>query len=283
MQTAPSQPHSPEHSRKPSSAGGSALVPSLVVSIHDVSTLTRTRVDDMLRDLEATGVPVTSLLVIPDHHHKGRIDADSEFGEWLREITDQESDEAPGHERHEAVLHGFYHLRPTKEQEGLATRMITRSYTAGEGEFYDLSKDEASSLLLDGKRALASCGISPRGFIAPAWLLGEQAELAVRDAGFDYTTRIGELIDCKNGDSFPARSMVYSVRAPWRRGVSLLWNEMLLHALCESPLLRIGLHPPDWDHQVIRDHALSCIRRAVETRQVTTYARWLDQWRSSGH
>lgn len=259
------------------------MFPSLVVSIHDVSTVTRTRVDDMLRDLEETGVPVTSLLVIPDHHHKGRIDGDPEFGEWLREISGQESGEAPGHKGHEAVLHGFYHLRPTKEQEGLATRMITRSYTAGEGEFYDLSKNEAFSLLLRGKAALEACGITPRGFIAPAWLLGEQAAMAVRDAGFDYTTRIGELIDCKNGESFPARSMVYSVRAPWRRAISLLWNETLFHALNESPLLRIGLHPPDWDHQVIRDHALSCIRRAVETRQVTTYARWLDQWRGSGH
>ena len=283
MQTAPSQ----VHASKSSSGRGSALVPSLVVSIHDVSTVTKTRVVAMIEDLKAAGVPVTSLLVIPDHHHKGRIDADPEFGEWLREAIGegggQGGDADQGDQGHEAVLHGFYHLRPTKKGEGLATKMITRSYTAGEGEFYDLSREEASSLLLQGNAALAACGITPRGFIAPAWLLGEEAEMAVRDAGFDYTTRIGEVVDCKNGCSFPARSMVYSVRAPWRRGVSLLWNEALFYALNESPLLRIGLHPPDWDHQSIRDHALSCIRKAAATRQVTTYARWLDQWRVSGH
>jgi len=277
MQTAPSL----VHASKSFSGGGNALAPSLVVSIHDVSTVTKTRVVAMIQDLKAAGVPETSLLVIPDHHHKGRIDADPDFGEWLREATGEGRGQRG--QGHEAVLHGFYHLRPTKQDEGLATRMITRSYTAGEGEFYDLSREEALSLLLLGNAALAACGITPRGFIAPAWLLGEQAELAVRDAGFDYTTRIGELIDCKNGGSFPARSMVYSVRAPWRRGVSLLWNEALFYALNESPLLRIGLHPPDWDHPSIRDHALSCIRKAVATRQVTTYGRWLDQWRLSGH
>ena len=230
----------------------------------------------MINDLKAVGVPVTSLLVIPDHHHKGRIDADPTFGEWIREVTGKG-------QGHEAVLHGFYHLRPMKQGESLATKLITRSYTAGEGEFHDLSLEEATALLLKGKEALDACGITSTGFIAPAWLLGNEAELAVREMGFDYTTRIGEVIDCKERRSFPARSLVYSVRSPWRRGVSLLWNELLARRLKSAPLLRIGLHPPDWDHPSIRDQALACIRKAVETRRVTTYARWLDQWRCSGH
>jgi predicted deacetylase len=258
--------------------GKENLDPSLVVSIHDVSTVTRERVVGMLKDLKAVGVTVTSLLVIPDHHHKGRIDSDLTFGEWIREVTGK--GQGGGHE---AVLHGFFHIRTTKQGEGLTTKIITRSYTAGEGEFHDLTRDDASSLLLKGKEAFAACGITPTGFIAPAWLLGKEAEVAVREMGFDYTTRIGEVIDCKEGRSFPSRSMVYSVRARWRREVSLLWNELLAHHLKSAPLLRIGLHPPDWDHQSIRDHALSCIRKAIETRRVTTYARWLDQWRSSGH
>lgn len=273
MQTAPLTP-----ADRLTLTGKENLDPSLVVSIHDVSTVTRERVVEMLKDLKTVGVTVTSLLVIPDHHHKGRINADPTFVEWLREVAGQ---------GHEAVQHGFYHLRQTKQGEGLATKIITRSYTAGEGEFHDLSREEATALLLQGKEALEACGITPVGFIAPAWLLGKEAELAVRNMGFDYTTRIGEVIDCKDdckeGRSFRARSMVYSVRAPWRRGVSLLWNELLAKRLKSAPLLRIGLHPPDWDHQSIRDHAIACIKRAVEKRQVTTYARWLDQWRGSGH
>jgi len=228
----------------------------------------------MLRDLAEEGVSVTSLLVIPDHHHRGRIDQDTDFAPWLR---------AQVSAGHEAVLHGYYHLRPTKEGEGMATRLITRHYTAGEGEFHDPSFAEASELLRRGKEALSGCGVPFRGFIAPAWLLGEEAERAVREEGFAYTTRIGSVIDLKNGESFFSRSMVYSVRAPWRRSVSLLWNEILFRCLKQAPLLRIGLHPPDWDHPSIRRHVLRCLRLAAANRTVTTYWEWLDQCPRSGH
>jgi hypothetical protein len=248
--------------------------PSLIVSIHDVSTVTRATVERMMADLKEEGVPETSLLVIPDHHGKGRIDRDPAFGEWLRKAVGV---------GHEAVLHGHIHLRKAKKSEGFGTRLITRSYTAGEGEFYDLSKEEAMDLLRRGREALEACGIIPSGFIAPAWLLGEEAEHGVAEEGFDYTTRIAEVIDLKNRMKFPARSMVYSVRAGWRRGLSLLWNEGLFHLLHDAPLLRVGLHPPDWSHPAIRGHALSRIRLATREREVTTYSKWLARRPASGH
>jgi predicted deacetylase len=250
---------------------------SLVVSIHDLSSVTRGTVTRMLEDLSEVGVPVTSLLVIPDHHQCGRIDQDPGFGPWLRQKVK---------EGHEAVLHGFYHLRRAKPHESAATKLITRSYTAGEGEFYDLSHEEASILLKQGRESLRNCHLppsDPEGFIAPAWLLGSEAERAVRDEGFDYTTRIGSVIDCQTGCHYSSRSMVYSVRAAWRRGMSLLWNEALFHALRETPLLRIGLHPPDWEHRRIRHHALKSLRLAATERNVTTYGKWLARARSSGH
>ena len=256
------------------------MEPGLVVSIHDLSTVTRVAVERMLKDLAGVGVSETSLLVIPDHHHKGRVDADPAFREMLQGAV------AWGHE---AVLHGFYHLRAAKKGEGMATRLITRSYTAGEGEFYDLSRTEALTLLRMGKEALGNCGVPFTGFIAPAWLLGREAEEAVREEGFGYTTRIGEVIDykCVHGrrgmHRYRARSMVYSVRAPWRRGVSLIWNEALFRSLRNAPLLRIGLHPPDWEHGAIRRHALESIRRAALGRRVTTYGKWLDLARASRH
>lgn len=250
------------------------LLPALVVSIHDVSPATRAVTERMLDDLAGEGVPVTSLLVIPDHHRQGRIDDNPAFGEWLRNTVGG---------GHEAVLHGFYHLRPAKVGEGMGTRLITRSYTAGEGEFYDLSREEALDLLRRGRSAMEACGITSSGFIAPAWLLGKDAEQAVKGEGFDYTTRITEVIDLKGNAKFAARSMVYSVRAGWRRALSLLWNEGLFHHLHNAPLLRIGLHPPDWSHPVIRSHVLSRIRLAALDREVMTYAKWLARWRASGH
>ena len=265
MQTAPLSP-SVDHLPKGGGTPFRGPVPSLIVSIHDLSTVTRGAVERMLEDLANVGVPVTSLLVIPDHHHKGRIDADPAFCAMLRGAV------ARGNE---AVLHGYYHLRPAREGEGMATRLITRSYTAGEGEFYDLDRTEALGLLRKGKEALGNCGVPFTGFIAPAWLLGEEAEEAVFAEGFCYTTRVDSVIDCRETSRYPARSMVYSVRTAWRRGVSLLWNEALFHRLKNAPLLRIGLHPPDWEHEAIRRHALARVGRAARERRVTTYGRWV--------
>ncbi len=266
MQIAPTQPSSPLPESLISRAYGRDIS-ALVVSIHDVSPVTRATVQQMLGDLAGVGLSATSLLVIPDHHHTGRIDQDTEFSSWLR-------DQVRG--GHEAVLHGFYHLRNKKQTEGVSTRLITRCYTAGEGEFYDLSFEEAEVLLREGKESLKRCGVETSGFIAPAWLLGVEAERAVRTVGFDYTTRIARVIDYRRGTEFAARSMVYSVRAKWRRTVSLLWNEWLFQRLHNAPLLRIGLHPPDWQHEYIRSHILRCVQRAVMSRQVMTYRDWLD-------
>ena len=274
MQTAPSGSDSDDFSPVRSGVVHGGQDPSLVVSIHDLSTVTRGEVARMLADLREVGVERTSLLVIPDHHRKGRIDSDPGFVASLKDWSEH---------GHEVVLHGFYHLRPVCPGEGVATRLVTRSYTAGEGEFYDLGYTEAVALLRSGKKALEAGGIAPKGFIAPAWLLGSEAERAVRDEGFEYTTRIGRITDFRSGEVFGSRSMVYSVRSGWRRGVSLIWNGALFRLLRYAPLLRIGLHPPDWRHAAIRRHALECIAAAVKKRRVTTYWDWLDDRRPSVH
>ena len=94
-------------------------------------------------------------------------------------------------------MHGYFHQRPASPG-GWRQRLITEHYTAGEGEFYDLTEGEAACRLAMGTQALAAIGLFPRGFIAPAWLLGAEAEVAVRKAGFDYTTRLRTFKDLSN-------------------------------------------------------------------------------------
>jgi hypothetical protein len=243
---------------------------ALVASIHDVSPSTRRQTDRILEDLRGLGCAKTSLLVIPDHHRRGRISADAEFLDWLK---------ARLAEGHEAVLHGYYHLRGQKPGDGLVKKLVTQSYTAGEGEFFDLEREAAARLLRDGLAEFAATDIAPTGFIAPAWLLGSEAEAAVREAGFDYTTRIATVVDFKRGTTHLSRSLVWSVRARWRRVCSLAWNRTLFLATKSSPLLRIGIHPPDWDHPAIRNQILSITSTALAGRRAMTYQQWLASMR----
>ncbi len=117
------------------------------------------------------------------------------------------------------------------------------------------------------------------GFIAPAWLLGTDAETAVREAGFQYTTRLQTFKDLANGREDRSQSLVWSVRAAWRRVISLGWNAYLLKRLGENPLVRIGLHPPDWSHPAIRHQVLRIVRATLAAREPITYEGWLHRAR----
>jgi len=239
---------------------------ALVVSIHDVSPLTRSAADYMLEELRHLGVSNCSLLVIPDHHRRGSFCADAEFCTWLCERA------AAGNE---PVIHGFYHRRQRRKKETCRQKLITRIYTADEGEFYDIAQDVASTLLMRARADFGKIGLHPCGFIAPAWLLSAEAEKALRQLRFNYTARLRHVIDLRNQVVHQSQSLVYSVRSAWRRALSRRWNYFLFHRLRYNPLLRIGLHPVDITFPKVWTQARALVARALEDRVPLTYEGWL--------
>ena len=238
---------------------------SLVVSLHDVSPRTRPTFERMLAELKAMGVGRCSLLIIPDHHHQGHMLADAGFCRWLERLA---------REGHELVAHGYYHQRAMRTTETWKERVMTRVYTKGEGEFYDLSKEEAATLLARAKQDFAQLDAPlPTGFIAPAWLLSVAADEAVREAGFRYTTLLTGVKDYQgSGDEFiPARSLVYSPRNRWRRVCSLGYVATLARWLRHTPLLRLSLHPPDYQHMNLWRQVQRIVTEALTTRSTITY------------
>ncbi len=243
--------------------------PSLVVSLHDVSPLTRPVFEPMLAELASLGVERCSLLVIPDHHRRGHMLADAGFCRWLETLARQ---------GHEIVAHGYYHQRAARPAETWRQRVMTSVYTQGEGEFYDLSKEEAAGLLARAKADFEKLDApAPEGFIAPAWLLSDPAREAVREAGFRYTTFLTgvENFAADGGGFIPARSLVYSPRNRWRRICSLAWNAGLARWLDGAPLTRLGLHPPDYQHAALWQQVRRIARDAAKARRVETYGSFI--------
>lgn len=240
---------------------------SVVVSLHDVSPRTQAASARILQELTALGVNALSLLVIADHHRRGHFLEDAGFCAWLREL------EGAGHE---IVIHGYFHERTQRAAESLATRLTTRVYTAGEGEFHDLDRVTAHALVEKAQAEFASAQLHPHGFIAPAWLLSAPAEDALRDLGLDYTTRLGSVKDLRSGAVWRSQSLVWSVRAAWRRAVSRVWNAWLFRRLRDNPLLRVSIHPVDLDHPAIWRQVCALVQRATASRAAATYIRWID-------
>ncbi|HMG04374.1 MAG TPA: polysaccharide deacetylase family protein [Chthoniobacterales bacterium] len=244
---------------------------ALVVSVHDVAPATRAAVEKTLSDLSHHRVPVCSLLVVPNYHHHGRSTEDRGFVRWLQDL------EAQGHE---IVIHGYFHERPRRDGTKLSDRFLTQFYTNDEGEFHDLDYDEALRRITRAHEEFSSAGLTPRGFIAPAWLLGADAERAAVDAEMEYTTRLTGVRDLRSGDNFRARTLVYSVRSGWRRIASLAWNAALASQIADGPLARVSIHPPDRDHPEIWRQILRLTDRLVENRSPTTYRDWVAERRT---
>ncbi|MEY2574068.1 MAG: uncharacterized protein QOJ87_2281, partial [Verrucomicrobiota bacterium] len=215
---------------------------ALVVSIHDVAPATQGCVQEIIAELGHRGVAVCSLLVVPNYHRRGSSTEDRAFVRWLQDL------ESKGHE---VVIHGYFHERPRREGESVAQKLFTRFYTKNEGEFYDLDYDEAFRRITKAREEFTAAGLTPRGFIAPAWLLGLPGERAAADADLEYTTRLTGVRDLRSGENYPARTLAYSVRSGWRRTTSLAWNNLLARQLHEAPLVRVSIHPPDRNHPEI--------------------------------
>jgi predicted deacetylase len=245
---------------------------ALVVSLHDVSPLTHRASDAILGELAEIGIDRASLLVIPDHHRRAHFLKDVGFCRWL-------ADKAV--EGHEIVTHGYHHRRTRRAHETVFQRLTTRIYTADEGEFYDLDRESARTLVTRGNEELRSVGFDPRGFIAPAWLLGPEAKLALCDLDVEYTTTLGGLEDLDTGRAWKSQSLVWSVRSAWRRAASLAWNATLFQRLRENPLLRISIHPVDLQHVAIWKQIRTLVARALADREALTYHAWITRQRTS--
>jgi predicted deacetylase len=244
---------------------------ALVVSIHDVAPATREAAEKIVIELAHHGVGVCSLLVIPNYHHRGCSTEDREFVRWLQKL------EGKGHE---IVIHGYFHERPRRDEETVSQKLFTRFYTRDEGEFYDLDYNEALRRINQAREEFIAVGLTPRGFIAPAWLLGAPGERAAADAELEYTTRLTALRDLRSGETFPARTLAYSVRSGWRRTASLAWNSLLAQRLAEASLARVSIHPPDLNHPEVWEQILRLTDRLLENRNATTYRDWIAEKRA---
>ena len=251
-------------------ATAAAATDSVVVSLHDVAPCTQHTTSTIISELSAHGVRVCSVLVVPNYHHEEPFAKHREFVRWLQAL------EADGHE---LVIHGYFHARPPQSKETLRDKFVTRFYTQNEGEFYDLGYEEALRRITTARDQFRALGLNPRGFIAPAWLLGNEAERAVRDAELEYTTRLRTVCDFRSESTFQARTLVYSVHNKWRRALSRSWNAALFRLLKTKPLLRISIHPTDYSQPTIWKQILGFIAATNSARTVTTYHDWIAEQR----
>jgi predicted deacetylase len=231
----------------------------LLVSLHDVSPRHAQAVRRILAWLAERGLPPVQLLVVPDFHGEWPLSAYPDFCQELR---------AWGEFGHELVLHGYYHReseRAEPKSPGLGERFQRRFMTAGEGEFLSLPPVEADALLEKGLSMWnqAELGAWPQGFIPPAWLHRPDLDGVLWKRGFRWTENHAGL-RFRDGKRLVAPVITWASRDPVRRIGSRIYCPAAVRLNAKAALLRLAIHPHDFDHpQLIRsiDRTLELARR----------------------
>ncbi len=216
---------------------------SVHVSIHDVSPRFASEVEYAVALCKARDVR-PALLVVPNHHGVAPLDSHPAFVTRLHQLAELGS---------EILLHGHYHRdrvepQPVRDAETpratLGEWLRQSVLSDGEAEFGELDQHEAEQRLDAGLDLLTRLGLSPRGFVPPAWILPDHLLAALARRGVRYTEDHFGLVDPVSGRRRRSAVMNFATRTSLR-----LWSSVayvrLARSLRSSVPLRIAIHPRD--------------------------------------
>jgi uncharacterized protein len=234
---------------------------ALCVSIHDVAPDTWAECERLAQAVRAVAdIPLT-WLVVPRYH--GRAPPAPAMERALDALLAQ---------GHELALHGYTHLDSAPAHFGLRSRFQRTVYTQSEGEFAAIGEAEARERIGLGLAWFAERGWPVRGFVPPAWLLGEAAWRVLREFPFEYTTTMGRFHWLREDRALWSPSLVYTARNAAGRLLSPRMNDGLAALLAPNPLARLSLHPPDARYPALVRHAQQLVERLLADRVPRTKA-----------
>lgn len=233
----------------------------LLVSIHDVTPAWDAEVRRLWAICRVNDV-TPALLVVPQWHGEWALEWYPEFVTWLRECIAEGA---------EVLLHGERHDEvglPRRWRDEL--RAIGR--TAKEGEFLTLDRDAAQDRIARGLDRLAALGLSPIGFVPPAWLAREATHDVARQAGLRVSEDVRGVRVLARGVRVAAPALRWSGRTSMRawgsRGAAAVRWRTQRHA----PFVRLALHPQDLAHPVTAASVAQETARWTLERRVIRYA-----------
>lgn len=241
---------------------------NLCVAIHDVAPATWPQCTRLLALLDQLGAPPLTLLIVPDYHDRGRIDRARHFISAIEQRVGRGD---------ELALHGYDHRDRAPPPRTPAAWFRRRVLTAREGEFSALSADEARSRIERGLEIFARRRWPVAGFVPPAWLASAGTREALREFPLRYTSTHTRLIDLRDGRALAAPCLTASPRSGLRRAISKRWLGVAENLTAHAPLLRIGLHPADAEHDDLLECWRALLQRLLRTRTALTKSQALQE------
>jgi uncharacterized protein len=236
-------------------------MPSLIVTIHDVTPAHAEPIERILTLLARLGVSSPGLLVVPDWHGCWPLDAHPEFAARLRALQEQGS---------EIVLHGYRHDE-VGHTRSLADHMRVYGRTLFEGEFYFLTRKEAAARIERGKEMFARVGLRPTAFIPPAWLFADGLDDVLREHGLGVSESFWSAFDLRTGRELRGPVISWSSAAPSRSWLTSQIAVVRGRFGFGQDVVRVAIHPPDIDIPVVAQSIERTIAGLLVNRSLATY------------
>ena len=235
-------------------------MPKLLITIHDVAPPLMPRVERLWEICAARKVK-PGLLVVPDWHGESPIENDAACVAWIRRRAAEGA---------EVFLHGERHDEvgsPRSWHDSL--RALGR--TNKEGEFLTLDYDAARARIDHGLARLRALGLSPVGFVPPAWLARPDTHRAVRDAGLAVSEDDATIYAFRAARTITSPVVRWSSRGAFRAYGSLTQAQLRWTLQRGASAMRIALHPADLDHPA----TAASVERTID--------RWLSAYPAEGY
>jgi predicted deacetylase len=237
----------------------------LLASIHDVTPFHAARLERLVPLVEeALGPGRYALLVVPDFHRQGLLTGDPRFARRLRGWAEAGC---------EIFLHGFTHVDESRHA-GVAARWKASRMTAGEGEFLGLSTREAEVRILEGRDMIEQLTGRPiAGFVAPAWLYGEDSLAALAAQNIRLIEDHFRVWNPQNSAVFARGPVVtYASRSRARIASSILWSRLATILLARASTVRLAVHPHDVDSPRLMREIARALAAFARSHQPAAYA-----------
>jgi uncharacterized protein len=236
----------------------------LLISLHDVSPAHWRRLRIAEDMFDRLGIGRLTYLLVPDYHHAWDIRRAAGFAAWCR---------GPHPAAVQWFLHGYVHQAPAPPTGRFVDRLKQYWLTDEEGEFLSLDAGETGVRLEAGVVAFEDAlGSRPDGFVAPAWLANQHLAPALKAMRITFTEDHRRVYDLQRDRWIDCPVITWATRTVLRKYGSLLVCPALLHRWADRPVLRIALHPADFDHLETRRSIESVLARALELGTPAPYA-----------
>jgi uncharacterized protein len=224
----------------------------LAVALHDVEPATFRRCA-LIRDwLDDLGVEKITLLVIPAPQLHPFPARSPELANWLLDRRDAGD---------AIAQHGLQHRRTRRPAP--FTRTVRGWQGGPAAEYPGLDEDATASSVETGRKVLTEAGLEPRGFVAPGYAYTQalRQHLSTR---FDWWAT---LLTLRGAHTAHAPALCLGTSDAFKRATSPAL--IRAGAALSGQLLRLDLHPADFDHPSHVRAVEHVLQHARERRAVT--------------